>query len=724
MISIDTETTGTDHWHGARPFFVTITGTDDRGAYTRFWEWRVDPLTRIPQVPEEDLTEIRGLILGVPIDATVESTAEGQPPFLVLQNAKFDVHALCTLIPDLFAHWPWERTHDTLIAGHLLASNQPHDLTSMALHYLGIDIEPLEVEMHKVVEECRRHVRRYFPKWRIAAKGLPEMPSAKEKCWKLDTWLPRALADRLGKGPDHSYYAVLREYANADSAVTPALWRVMEEELHRRDLWEIYTTRMKVVPIIARMERYGLTALPSRLKEMTSQYEGEQERLASLLVGIAKSPPYRYDLRLPKSPMNQSLSEFLLGERYLDLPVIGRSAKTWNPVLDKTVLETYEGMLELKEPGSKRTLFLKTLRKMRKLGTDLTYLHGYQKFSLPHPEYPPDTDVCLLHPSLNPTGTDTLRMSSNNPNAQNIQKGDESGSSDSFSLRHCFGPAPDREWWSLDYENLELRIPGYESGEELLIELFEHPNDPPYFGSYHLAVCDLLHPGEFREHPGKAFKERYASTLYQWVKNGNFAFLYGAQRAKVDATMHVTGAYDKIRNRFSKMAALNDRMMRQAEHYGYVETIPDKTVNPSRGYPVLCTRTEFGKVLSTVPLNYHVQSTAMWCTLKAMLRCQEQLDRWNQEARSGTLGNGEGECGTVYVMKPVNYLSGSSSPLYRMVLQVHDELVFDFPKGGKDNLPKVQVLQRLMEQSGDDIGVPLRVSVNYHPKNWGAKEKL
>jgi len=59
-----------------------------------------------------------------------------------------------------------------------------------------------------------------------------------------------------------------------------------------------------------------------------------------------------------------------------------------------------------------------------------------------------------------------------------------------------------------------------------------------------------------------------------------------------------------------------------------------------------------------------------------------------------------------------------------MVLQVHDEIVFDLPARGKDNLPIVNELRRLMAMSGEDIGVPLSVSASYHPRSWGEKEKL
>lgn len=261
----------------------------------------------------------------------------------------------------------------------------------------------------------------------------------------------------------------------------------------------------------------------------------------------------------------------------------------------------------------------------------------------------------------------------------------------SRTLRYIFGPVPGREWWCLDYENIELRIPAYEAGEREMIELFERPDAPPYFGSHHLLVAHKLHRQLFEAcRDGKEFKARYKATWYQWVKNGNFAVQYGAQQATADRAYHLDGAYEIVREAFSRMAELNDKWVAFANKHGYVETLPDKTVDPVRGYPVQCTRSEWGKISPTVPLNYHVQSTAMWCTSKAMTRIAPTLADWRRGGFDAFIA-----------------------------LQVHDELVLDFPAGGARNLPKVRTVKALMEESGDDIGVPLKVSVSYHPNNWG-----
>ena len=225
-IALDTETTGVDWAHGAMPFLVTTCQEDGSQS---FWEWEVDPVTRVPNIPQEDIEDIRLLIESASI--------------LVGQNSRFDAKALSKLRVE----WPWSITQDTLMAGHLLNTSQPHDLTSMCLHYLGVDIQPYEDAVQVATQKARRIARSQLKHWRIAKKGDPMMPSVRgsdrkkkskgveeDTAWKLDMWLPRAIAKELGYEPDHPWWTVTSDYANADSLHTIQLWKVMEKELKRR----------------------------------------------------------------------------------------------------------------------------------------------------------------------------------------------------------------------------------------------------------------------------------------------------------------------------------------------------------------------------------------------------------------------------------------------------------------------------------------------------------
>lgn len=682
-ISLDTETTGLDLNHGAKPYLVTIANDKGEQAY---WEWDVDPYTRDVVVDPSDLRDIEQYVM----DADI----------VVLQNAKFDVAALRTVAPKLAARWPWAKTHDTLYSAHLLGSNQPKDLTSQAIRYLGVNIQPYEDAMRQEVMAARNEGKRRG--YHIAAKGLPEMPSAKDTVWKYDCWLPRYLAFVDGLDDDHPWWRVTADYANVDSLTTMALHQQHQQEIEERGLTAIYFERLKLLPIVYTMERNGITLSKRRLREITKTYRDESTKAKTRCVALAAS--YGYDLVLPKSGVNNSLRNFMMGDGGLALPVVAASKKTGEASLNAAVLEQYVSDYPER---SKERVFVVSLMASRKRDTALAYMDGYQRFwrdfAADNPDY------ARLYCSVNPVGTDTLRWSSQNPNEQNISKKED------FNLRYCFGPADGREWWSIDAENIELRIPAYKApngGEAEMIALFEQPNEPPHFGSYHDLVCSVLHPEKYAAclRDGVSFKDRYKATWYQWTKNGNFAVQYGAvaESGTADRAYHVPGGQAKVQSRFSRISQLNKQCIAFAQKHGFVETVPDKTVDPKRGYPLLCSRSERGYVKPTIPLNYVVQGTAMWWTSMASIRCFDYLQRRNRK------------------LPP-------SQHAY-LIMNVHDELVFDFPKRYNPNAKQpskrygnwrdIKAIADLMRYGGECIGVPTPVGIEYHPVSWDKGERV
>ncbi len=827
IISVDTETTGVDFHHGCKPFFVTTCDPEGNQVY---WEWDVDPFTRQPIIPDSDLWDVSEFIFGPNGD---------DGPDLILQNSKFDVTALLSIMPDI--EWPWAKTDDTLIGGHLLASNHPHDLTSMSIEYLGENIQKHEDALKDACVEARKVAKRDFPKWNIAREGNPQLPSIKkstkrdeEKPWKNDTWLPRAVVKALwerseaykfwcqiqnhvaeadidsivtlrgieycphhiiseielevpsfvGKLEAHPWWTVLSTYANWDTGVTLPLWFKMEELIKQRGLWKIYQSRRKVPRIAHLLEYRGVTLSKSRLYEIKDQYQETSTELGNVCLNIAKNytmtcpqcDPTRkvtkknpiilpcpvccdtkevpYDLELPAGgSVNNSLRNFLFDKLQLE-GIVNPKAKTDAPSLNKATMEHY--LLTLPERSPQLT-FVRSLFDKREHDTAIGFLKSYERFWVPgRPSHvimkkcgdpncnSGNCNICdaglamcaicrkaeselddpctnidshILHPFMNPTATDTLRWSSHNPNEQNISKKQK------FNVRYCFGPSEGREWWSLDAKNIELRLPAYESGEQDLINLFERSDEPPYYGSEHLLNFSAVYPDIWEQEivlltkelgtrakalakVGPHIKKKYESTYYKWVKNGDFAVGYGAINrpdgtGTADKAFRRPGSQARLESRFSKKEALNQKWIKFANKHGYVETMPDKSVDPTRGYPILCTRTEWGKILPTVPLNYHIQSTAMWWTTKGMIRCQEQLDEWYKTT---------GFDGFI-------------------TMQVHDEMVFDFPKSNihpskdtgkfrRSNLWRIRQLQKLMEQGGDDIGIPTPVGVEYNETTW------
>lgn len=706
MLSLDTETTGKDFHHGTKPFFVTMWdgGEEDPD----YWEWFVDPITRQPEIPEEDIRKISSIIEMQGNWGNGFSDDIAERHVLILQNPKFDAEALATIGITKF---PWKQVRDTLTAGHLLSSNTAHNLTDMACEMTGVDIQPLEDELEKHVKECRSICRSKFPEWRIAKDGYDDMPSVKkstgkdkeDKSWRADMWLPRLLARELGLAADHPWWTCTANYSNADSMGTFVLWVKMKERLIERGLWNIFKTRMKLPEITSRIKARGVTCSKASVDHIAKTYLEEAYESGEICKNIAKS--YGYDLMMPKgAAVNKSLTDFIFNKLNLE-KTFKENAKTENPTLDKGALAHY---LHTLEKDTKEHLFIESLLAKRAREKALTDLSGYRRFWLPLGIYNEKGEQLwyCLHPELNHCGSDTLRWSCRNPNAQNIKKPDKT-EVDEMSMRAVFSPLPGREWWSLDGKNLERRIPAYKAKETDIILLLERPDDPPYFGSEHLMVAHLIFPKEFNscineygQLDGRIFKKHF-EPLYKRTKNGNFAIQYNAGRLKADRTFGVTGAYDMIKSRFHKQEALNQQCIKFAEKHGYVETIPDKTVDPKRGYPINCVR-EYGKIKPTLPFNYHVQGTACWWMQMCMIRVEEKLEQWRSRGFDGW-----------------------------MILQIHDELVFDFPKAShpktdpeNSNLWRVQELQRLMEVNGENLVIPIPtpVSIEYHEHNWAVGE--
>jgi len=607
----------------------------------------------------------------VKIQELIDSASE-----LILQNSKFDCLALRLLFQDakMKLRWDWGKVKDTLLAGHLLASNHPHDLTSMAMEYLDADVRPYEDAMEAAVKEAKR----VAPKdWRLAKKGLPEMPSAKESVWKLDAWLPRALAKERKLPEDHPWRTVTSDYANSDSATTLALWRVQKRLIAERKLKKIYALRLKLLPAIEKVEWRGMTVSKTRFDELYARLNEEAAEFHDKCMALAD---HEID-SLPVNGCSNALKHVLFEKFKLESP---KKTPKGQPSTDKFVLDHWLATLPER---SKALLFVRSLRGYRRRKTAIGFLESYKTYWV----FTNNPDTMVIYSSLNPTGTDTLRFSSERPNEQQISKQTD------VNLRYIFGPALGREWYSMDASNIELRIPAYEAGEKSMVELFEHPDRPPYYGSNHLLFFDILHPDLFAKH-GKDVKKEYASTWYGWTKNGDFAIQYGAvaESGTADRAYHVPGAQVKIESHLVEIKKLSQRMIKRAELFGNVETIPDKTVDPERGYPLLCTRSRWGGVTPTVPLSYHVQGTAMWWMSKAMIRCQEYLDKYNAAKR------------------PYKHIY--------MIAQIHDELLFDFPVNA--NRDVVLKLRQLMEQGGDDLGIPTPVNVEYHPACWAEGETV
>lgn len=752
LFALDTEVTGVDHFHGAKPFMVT---TCDLEGPPQFWQWEVDPLTRQPTIPPSDIRELRTMLLRVASwGRHSEEVADRHR--IVGHNIKFDAHALDSIGLDV---WPWSQTDDTIQMHHLLASNHLHNLTVVTKERLGVDILPLEGELHRACFKARNLCRSHLPEWMIAKEDLLCMPSAggskgeKDKTWKFDMWLPRAVclwAQRQKKispqwwweyaEADHPWLTVCQEYSCCDSEVTVRAAVNMLEEIDSRGLKAIYREKIRNLPILFEMERRGVTYILPELLSMEARQEQDIKVASDKCLEIAATMreetlvgPRQCFLDLPKgSSNNASLTRFFFGA--LGMPVLawteGGESGNRKPSLTKDLLAEYKSMADLTDVQRE---FVSALASSRKKAKSQDFLAAYRKHGLPVG----GTDYCVLHPSLNATATATTRLSCTNPNLQQVSKveieceaclgeGCEvcgGTGKDQQSVRTIFGPADGREWWTLDAKNIELRLPAYFAVEQSLIDLFEHPDDPPFYGSKHMLVTSIIFDDLWAKEMGvltEGFKmagspdpsldasrkisshiKKKHPKVYHKGKCTGLAMQYQCGEETADRTAGVKGAYKKTNSFFTKLADLNRKCCNQANRLGYVETIPDKKVDPTKGYPLLCRR-QFGRVIPTVPLNYGPgQGSAGWAMIRFMNESQEVLD-------------------DIKLEEPVfdGYIC----------LTVHDELILDFPSSPKDrdgkpgNLPKAKRIQAAMEAVGEGLGVPLPVSCEYHPKTWADGE--
>lgn len=745
IISLDTEATGIDWKRGAMPFMVQSCANYDREVggskcpawKSIYWQWDVCPLTRVVDVQSSDLDDIVQVI--------------DKADVIWIHNAKFDSHALAAIGIKL----PWHKVMCSLMGSHLLASNHKHNLTDTTIEHLGHDIEQYEKNVKAATQRAMGIVKRDFPDWKIAKEDDPDAPSInnsskrdEDKAWKSNMWLPIALLlawDEIGVRWDEdnelaSWPTVTSDYGCADTDVTLPLGIFMEKRIKEMGCWEIFLERMNLPRIAFDMERRGVTASADNTDAIINEYGLGVAEAQDVCLSIAAE--YGHDLQLPAGAApNDSIREFFFGSCVLTCPLCGKETrvKEWNgdgrvkddeawcpkclkkkksvkqlchvqrnpclnlpkiykvgaksdaPTLNADAMEQYRTTL-----GDGRPLdFIESLTGMRSRQTAISYAESYKRFWIDDdPRYP---NYKRLFPSFNPVGTDHLRWSSYNPNGTNISAKED------FNLRVCFAPRPDREGWAFDYRSIERRLPVYECKEPKMLEVFENPDEAPYWGSLYYLTASVLYPDDFwplckvhPDHPDSFKKKR--PRLYKQAKFFDLAKQYGCGSRKGDALSKVKGSFAMMDGEFPLFAALQRHYLDFANRYGYVETIPDRSVCAERGYPILASRTEDGRISPTTPFNYHISGTAMQCTNKGMRRSTDRIDEWRDDG-SGWDG----------------YLT----------LQIHDEIWVDMPRGSGPepwltNLEKAMTIKALLEMSGDDIGIPTPVSVTYHNETWAS----
>lgn len=323
------------------------------------------------------------------------------------------------------------------------------------------------------------------------------------------------------------------EYACEDADVTLKLKNVLEPLLKENDcdrlFWEI---EMPLMPVLAYMERNGVCIDREGLKETSRLYTEEMNRIEKDIHELAGTD---FNIASPKQ-VGEVLFDRL---KIVDKP---KKTKTGQYVTSEEVLES----LRAKHPVVEKILEHRGLKKL--LGT---YIDALPKLVNPVTGH--------IHTSFNQTITTTGRLSSSNPNLQNIPVRNEYGK----EIRKAFIPEEGCLFFSADYSQIELRIMAHLSGDEHMIEAFRNGQD------IHAATAAKI----FKKSLEEVTKEERSKA-----KTANFGIIYGITAFGLAERMGVsrTEAKELIEGYFQtypKVKEYMNRSIEMAREKGYTETV-------------------------------------------------------------------------------------------------------------------------------------------------------
>jgi DNA polymerase I len=427
-------------------------------------------------------------------------------------------------------------------------------------------------------------------------------------------------------------------YACEDAEVALRLGERFAPELDRLGLTDLmHRIEVPLVEVLAEMEWTGIridepffAQMQRRLQSELRMLVGEIHAEAGVEFNIGSNPQLRE----------------ILFER-LGLPVLKRT-KT-GPSTDVTVLE------ELAARGYTLPTLLMRYRQLDKLLG--TYVDALPR--MVHPE------TGRIHTSFNQTVAATGRLSSSDPNLQNIPIRTDVGA----EIRRGFVPAEGYRFVSADYSQIELRILAHYSGDPAFVDAFRAGED------IHRQTASIVF-GVPREEVTREMRDR--------AKTVNFAVIYGIGPFSLGQQLGIpTGeAKEFIEHYFERFPGVRrylDEQIERARAVGYVETLTGRR----RYIPEIASRNfnirSFGERAAT---NAPIQGSSADLIKIAMIDIHREL----RSAGSGA----------------------------RMLLQVHDELLFEVPRGEED---ETLALVRTRMESAADLRVPLKVETGMGG-NW------
>ena len=323
------------------------------------------------------------------------------------------------------------------------------------------------------------------------------------------------------------------KYACEDADVTLKLKNILEKELETNGVKELFEEiEMPLVPVLAYIERNGVRIDTEALKETSRHFTIRMREIEEEIYKLAGT---EFNVSSPKQVGEVLFDRLKIVEK-------AKKTKTGQYVTSEEVLESLKGKHEIVG----KILEHRGLKKL--LGT---YIDALPELINPK--------TGRIHTSFNQTVTATGRLSSSNPNLQNIPVRNEDGK----EIRKAFIPDDGCEFFSADYSQIELRIMAHLSEDENMIEAFREEQD------IHAATAAKIYKINIDE----VTREQRSKA-----KTANFGIIYGisvfglAERLNVDrkeAKELIDGYFEN----YPKVKAYMDESIRSARDKGYIETI-------------------------------------------------------------------------------------------------------------------------------------------------------
>ena len=434
-------------------------------------------------------------------------------------------------------------------------------------------------------------------------------------------------------------------YAAEDADLSLRLCQKMRPQLKTLGMQQLADdVEMPLIEVLAEMEHNGIRVDADVLDE---QKAALNERITELRDQIHEAAGTAFNIDSPKQ-----LAEVLFTT--LGLPVQKRT-KT-GPSTDMEVLERLSEREDIDEDKRRVPALVVEYRALSKLVG--TYLEALKTAIEP--------DTGRIHASFHQTGTATGRLSSSDPNLQNIPIRTDLGR----QIRKAFIADPGHQLVSADYSQIELRILAHLSDDKALIETFQNDQD------IHRAVAAEVF--------GIALDD-VTNQQRAHAKVINFGIVYGvtahglARRIEGLDVEAATKLIDDYRKRFTGIDRFLSKCIEHAETHGHVETM----LGRRRAITQINARNPQQRSLGErLAINSVVQGSAADLIKQAMVNLHRRIER-------------------------------DSLPI-RPLLQIHDELVVESPDGDVDSVSAV--LREEMEHAMS-LKVPLRVEIGTGP-NW------